>query len=321
MTTTSNHAPITWTADDLPDQTGRTVVVTGASSGLGLVLTRALVGRGAQVVMAVRDAAKGESVRAELLADRPSGRLDVVTLDLLDLDSVRRFADHLHDQDRAVDVLVNNAGIGNVPRHLSPQGYESHFATNHLGHFALTGLLLDLLDRGTEPRVVSVGSNLYRRVRVTIDFDDLAGDRGYSPGRAYIRSKLANILFGTELDRRLRDADSGVRSLVAHPGMASTPMHQHVRSVGQRALMRVMSALLSRTAEQGAAPILYATAAPGAPTGLFIGPSARKSDLRVHFDALRPPADDLDLAARLWQVSEDITGVRFLSGADAPRQP
>ena len=134
-------------------------------------------------------------------------------------------------------MLVNNAGIANQPRRLSPQGYESQFATNHLGHFALTGLLLESLAQGSDPRVVTVGSNIYHWAKSSIDFDDLTGEKGYSPGGTYLRSKLANILFGLELERRLRGAGSPVSSLLAHPRMATTPMHQHRRSASQRLLM------------------------------------------------------------------------------------
>ena len=175
--------PIAWGPADVPDMTGRAVIVTGASSGLGLLLSRRLAGRGATVLMAVRDPEKGERVREGILAARPAGELEVWRLDLLDLDSVRRFAEGVRDDGRPIDVLVNNAGIANRPRQLSPQGHESQLATNHLGHFALTGLLLDVLARGGDPRVVVVGSVAYRRFGGALDFDDLRDEKGYSPGR------------------------------------------------------------------------------------------------------------------------------------------
>ncbi|GIF10587.1 SDR family NAD(P)-dependent oxidoreductase [Actinoplanes teichomyceticus] len=300
---------ITWNFDDMPDQTGRTVVVTGASSGLGLVLTRELARRGASVVMAVRDVAKADRVRAGLAGD-----LEVREIDLGDLTSVRRFADRLRADGRTVDVLVNNAGIGAQQRSLTPQGYERVFATNHLGAFALTGLLLDLFRPGRDPRVVAVASNFYKRFRVPHPFRDLTAAGSWSANRAYTESKLANVLFGAELDRRLRQAGSPVRSFVAHPGMATTPMHDTARGFVQRAFLAVATVPLARTAEQGTLPLAFAATSPDARTGVVLGPHARKTDLRVHFDPVVAPADDPALAERLWRVSEDATGVRYLSG-------
>jgi len=299
-----------WNFDDMPDQTGRTVLVTGAGSGLGRVLTDRLARRGASVIMAVRDVAKGERVRAGLTGD-----LEVRQIDLADLDSVRRFADGMHADGRRIDVLVNNAGIGGQERELTPQGYERVFATNHLGAFALTGLLLDLFRPDRDPRVVAVGSNLYRRIKVRTDFEDLSAERGFSPGAAYVRSKLATILFGAELDRRLRRAGSPVRSFLSHPGMASTPMHDSARTLAQKAVVTIAGAFLSRPVEQAVLPLAFAATDPAARTGVFLGPSARKKDIRVHFAELVPPADDPALADRLWRISEDATGVRYPGGA------
>jgi NAD(P)-dependent dehydrogenase (short-subunit alcohol dehydrogenase family) len=308
--------PTTWTFADIPDQTGRTVVVTGASSGLGLVAAGQLAAHGATVLMAVRDVDKGARVAAGLRGD-----VEVHHLDLADLDSVRRFAGTLHDAGRTIDVLLNNAGIGARRRVLTAQGQESTFATNHLGHFALTGLLLDLFRPGHDPRVVTVSSNLYRRTRTGIDFDDLTAARSYSPGRAYIRSKLANLLFGLELDRRLRAAGSEVRSFLAHPGMARTPMNQEQGGRAERAFVAVVGSLIARTAEQGTLPLLFAATSPDAETGVFLGPGLRKSDTRVHFAAPVAPATDRDLAARLWSVSQDLTGVAYLDRAGRTGDP
>ena len=293
---------VSWTYDDIPDLTGRTAVVTGASSGLGLVTARELAAHGADVIMAVRNVPKAAAL---------AGGMEVRVLDVADLDSVRAFADRLHADGRGVDLLVNNAGIANVPRRLSPQGVESQFATNFLGHFALTGLLLDLLR--PDARVVAVGSNLYRYARVDLPFDDLAAERYYSPGRAYVASKLANLLFGAELERRLRRAGLPVRSFVAHPGVASTPMQDSAQGLAQRALMVVVRAALARSAEQAAIPLLFAATSPAAETGVFLGPSIRKWDTRVYFDELVPPADDQALATRLWDLAQARSGVQYLS--------
>lgn len=306
--------PIAWVAADVPDLTGRTALITGASSGLGLVVARELAGHGADVVMAVRDPEKGERVRRGLLAEDLAGKLEVRTPDLLDLDSVRRFAGSLSENGRALDVLVNNAGISNAPeRRLSPQGYESQFATNHLGHFTLTGLLLEALERGRKPRVMTVTSGFYRRAG-GIDFDNLQGEKRYSPFGAYVRSKLANTLFGVELERRLRAAGSAVRSLVSHPGVASTPLQRSANSPVERLLAKAVNLLLARSAEQGALPILYAATALDAEPGVFIGPTGPKRRTRISLYDPAGPATDAQAAARLWGVSEDLSVVRYLDG-------
>jgi NAD(P)-dependent dehydrogenase (short-subunit alcohol dehydrogenase family) len=308
------HPPVTFGFDDIPDQTGRTVLVTGASSGLGAIVTEQLAVRGATVLMAVRDVAKGSAVANRI----GHGDLEVHHVDMADLDSVRHFADSLHAAGRGIDVLINNAGVGGQQRTLTAQGYERVFATNHLGPFALTGLLLDLFRPENDPRVVAVGSNLYRRMRPRTDFSDLAAERSFAPAAAYVQSKLANLLFGSELERRLRRTGSPVRSFLAHPGMASTPMHDTAEGFTQKAFLVVAGALLSRPAEAGALPLLFAATSPAAETGVFLGPSARKWDSRVHFDALVRPADDLAAAARLWRLSEEATGVRYLDAAGLP---
>ena len=254
-------------------------------------------------------------MRGELLSTKPDGGfgdLEVWPLDLLDLDSVRCFADGLREDGRAIDVLVNNGGISNKPRRLSPQGYESQFATNHLGHFALTGLLLESLERGEAPRVVTVASSYYRYVRGGLNFDDLQGEKKYSPIGAYARSKLANVLFGLDLERRLRAADFPVRSLVAHPGMSATPMSRSANSTAERLLTTVMGSLLARPAEQGALPTLYAASAPEAEAGVFIGPTGPKRHTKVTQDVFVGPGTDARAANRLWSVSEELTGVRYL---------
>ncbi|MFJ8582983.1 oxidoreductase [Micromonospora sp. NPDC093277] len=297
---------VTWSIADLRDQTGRTFVVTGASSGLGVAITRHLAARGARVVMAVRDTDKGDRVRGQLRTDNPKADLDVRRLDLLDLDTVHRFADELRADAVTVDALINNGGIGSVPRRLSPQGVESQLATNHLGHFALTGLLLDRLTAGRDPVVVTVGSSLYRLGR--LDPADLAAERGYSPGGAYATSKLANVLFALELDRRLRAAGSPVRSLLAHPGMARTDLDRDAPPL-TRAAGTLMGLLLRRPIDEAVVPILYAATEIAAPTGRHIGPGRPPRQARPTFEALGGAATDLDLATRLWTRSVQLTGI------------
>ncbi|MBQ1050641.1 SDR family NAD(P)-dependent oxidoreductase [Micromonospora sp. C51] len=299
---------VAWTLDEVPDQTGRTAVVTGASSGLGLVAAEHLAAHGATVIMAVRDPAKGELARSGM-----SGNLEVRRLDLADLDSVRAFAAQLRDAGQEIDLLLNNAGVGAVPHALSPQGYERVLATNHLGHFALTGLLLDLFRTDRDPRVVTVSSAYYRLLRGGPDLDDLAGAPATSRIERYIRSKQANVLFGMELDRRLRLAGSPVRSFLAHPGMARTSMPAQASGWAERAVVRFQGLLVARSAVRGTVPLLYAATSPTAQTGVLLGPSLRKWDDRVHARPIVAPGNDRGLASRLWQVSEAATGVPYLS--------
>ncbi|MFK0099341.1 oxidoreductase [Streptomyces sp. NPDC091040] len=299
-----------WTAEHIPDQTGRVFVVTGANSGLGLATTRALARRGGHVILAVRDEAKGRHAAAGLTAAQPDARLEVRRIDLADLDSVRAFAEKLHADHARLDVLVNNAGVMAPPRTLSPQGHEVQFAANHLGHFALTGRLLDLLSAGTDPRVVTVSSPNHRKAHLY--FDDLTGERRYSPMGYYNQSKLANAVFGHELHRRLTEAGSPVRSLLAHPGYTATGL----QTGGPVALVSLMFGRvlkpLAQPPAQGALPQLYAATEPGAEGGEFTGPDGRGelrgAPTRVELAAA---AADAATGRRLWEVSEEATGVRF----------
>jgi NAD(P)-dependent dehydrogenase (short-subunit alcohol dehydrogenase family) len=295
-----------WSADDIPDQSGRTVLVTGANSGLGLETAKALARRGAHVIMAVRDIAKGRAAAAAIADDHPGADLEVRRLDLADLESVSAFADDLTGR---LDGLVNNAGIMVPPRSLSPQGHESQFAVNHLGHFALTGLLLDRIERGRDPRVVTVSSMAHALGR--IHFDDLTGERRYSPSRYYGQSKLANILFGLELHRRLRAGGSAVRSVMAHPGAAATSLIR-TRNPLHRFLEKVAVPVIGQSAAAGALPQLYAATDPRAESGQYIGPDGR-GEMKGHPTVVptRRPSTDEGLAARLWTLSEELTGVRF----------
>lgn len=295
-----------WTTADIPDQTGRTFLVTGANSGLGLETSRALASRGARVVMAVRNEAKGRAAAADVTATVPDADLEVRLLDLADLDSVKAFA---ADYDGPLDVLVNNAGIMIPPRRLTKQGHESQFGTNHLGHFALTGLLLDRLGKGQGPRVVTVSSLAHNSGR--IHFEDLTGERGYAPVRYYEQSKFANMLFTLELDRRLRAAGSPVRSLAAHPGFSDTELMQSTNAF-VRGLGKVVMPFVTQSAAAGALPQLYAATDPRAEGGQYFGPDGRKQ--RKGWPELQQPepsAKDPETARRLWELSETLTGVRF----------
>ncbi|GHC90641.1 short-chain dehydrogenase [Streptomyces finlayi] len=314
-------SPQPWTAERIPDQSGRLCVVTGATGGLGLATTRALARRGAEVILAVRDEAKGHRTVASLREQLPDARLEVRRLDLADLDSVRAFAERLHADRTRLDVLVNNAGVMAPPRTLSAQGHELQLACNHLGHFALTGLLLDLLDAaaqgGGDARVVTVSSVNHRKAR--IDFDDLHGARAYSAMGAYNQSKLANAVFGHELHRRLAGAGSSVRSVLAHPGYTATGLQLNGPiGIWRLVFGRIGNPLLAQSPERGALPQLYAATAEGVAGGDFIGPGGlaelRGAPKRVE---IAPAAADPATGRRLWELSEETTGVRFRLAAAA----
>ncbi|MFE1908038.1 oxidoreductase [Streptomyces gardneri] len=301
-----------WTADHIQDQTGRVFVVTGATSGLGLATTRALARRGGRVILAVRDEAKGHEV-AEGLAASGVGPdlLDVRRLDLADLDSVRAFAAGMREEHRHLDVLVNNAGVMAPPRNLSAQGHELQFATNHLGHFALTGLLLDLLAAGRDPRVVTVSSINHRQG--SLRFEDLGGERDYAPMAFYNQSKFANAVFGQELHRRLTASASPVRAVLAHPGYTATSLQtRDTRGLTRLFFGRIGNPLIAQSPERGALSQLYAATDPTVVGGEFIGPDGpaelRGAPTRVR---LSDAAADAGTGRRLWEVSEGLTGVSF----------
>ncbi|MFF4739919.1 oxidoreductase [Streptomyces sp. NPDC001262] len=303
-----------WTTDQMPDQTARVCVVTGANSGLGLATTRALARRGAHVVLAVRDEAKGRHAAADITAEQPDAGLEVRRLDLSDLDSVRAFAGRMHADHPKLDVLVNNAGVMAPPRTLSAQGHELQFACNHLGHFALTGLLLDLLTAGDDPRVVTVSSVNHRKGRLY--FEDLAGEHRYSPMGFYNQSKFANAVFGHELHRRLTGVGSPVRSVLAHPGYTATNLQMRAVGLWRMVFGRIGNPLFAQSPAHGALPQLYAATDPGVAGGQFIGPDGpaelRGAPTRVQ---LSPAAADAETGRRLWELSERLTGVQFASAA------
>lgn len=298
-----------WTADDMPDQTGRTFLVTGANSGLGYQTSLALARRGAHVIMTARDEAKGRAAIARIRATVPGARVELRLLDLSDLDDVKAFATRLLDDDVALDVLVNNAGIMTPPHSFTRQGFELQFGVNHLAHFALTGLLLERLHSGRDARVVTVSSYLHRLGR--IHFDDVDGGKRYGRFAFYTQSKFANVVFALELDRRLRAAGSPVRSILAHPGLAVTNL-QHSGPTGLlNVFLRIGNRFFAQTAEMGALSQLHAATAPGVEGGQFIGPDGPR-ELKGYPSVVQPVAAARDeaLAARLWSLSEELTGVR-----------
>ncbi|MET7356978.1 oxidoreductase [Streptomyces sp. NPDC005562] len=306
-----------WTAEQIPDQSKRVVVVTGANSGLGFATTQALARKGARVILAVRDEAKGRAAVERLTAEIPGAALEVRRVDLADLDSVRAFSGGLHADHARLDVLVNNAGLMAPPKRLlSPQGHEVQFAANHLGHFALTGLLLDLLEAGDDPRVVTVSSPNHRQG--DLFFDDINGERKYSPMGYYNQSKLANAVFGWQLHQKLTAAGSPVRSLLAHPGYTSTNLQTSSPAGMVKFLFGRLLLPLAQTPAQGALPTLFAATDPSVTGGQFIGPDGM-AELRgaPKTVELAPRASDAESGRRLWDLSEELTSVRFAFPAAA----
>jgi NAD(P)-dependent dehydrogenase (short-subunit alcohol dehydrogenase family) len=297
-----------WTAGDIPDQTGRVAVVTGANSGLGLATARELARAGARVIMGCRDLAKGERAAEAIRAEVPRVDLSVAALDLADLDSVRAFA---AEHEGPLDLLVNNAGIMAPPRRVTKDGFECQFGTNHLGHYALTGRLLHALLRAPAARVVTVSSGMHRIGR--IKFDDLQGERRYNSWLAYGQSKLANLMFCFELDRRATEAAAPLVSAAAHPGYAATNLQFAGPSrFYERPFMMIGNAVFAQSAEMGALPALYAATAPDMPGGSFVGPDGFMEQRgHPHLVTAARKAYDEHAWRRLWEVSEQLTGVRY----------
>jgi NAD(P)-dependent dehydrogenase (short-subunit alcohol dehydrogenase family) len=303
-----------WTADDLPDLAGKTYVVTGANSGIGLEAARALARKGGRVILACRDIGKARAALDDVARARPSASLDAVELDLASLASIRACAKALVERPGGLHGLLNNAGVMAIPRRTTADGFEMQLGTNHLGHFALTGLLLPKLLATPGARVVSVASTAHKMGR--IDFDDLQGERSYGKWRAYAQSKLANLLFAYELARRLAARGASVISAACHPGYAAT----NLQFVGPRlegsalaaGIMRLGNRLFSQDAAHGALPTLYAAASPDVKSGDYIGPDGFMEN-RGHPKKVGSTArsHDAEAARRLWEISEKLTGVSY----------
>jgi NAD(P)-dependent dehydrogenase (short-subunit alcohol dehydrogenase family) len=287
-----------WNVENMPSQSGRTIIVTGANSGLGRATTIALAGAGGRVVMAVRDLKRGTAAAATI-----TGNVEVRELDLADLSSVRRFAEEWNEP---IDVLVNNAGVMAVPQGATKDGFETQFGTNHLGHFALTNLLLPRI----VDRVVTVSSTAHRVG--AIDLDDLNWrSRPYKTWAVYGQSKLANLLFTLELERRLESDGSSVRAFAAHPGYAATNLQSHSGNRMMNGLMAVGNKLMAQSEQMGALPSLFA-ATQNLPGASYVGPDGR-SEQRGYPTLVgrTAAASDVEIAKKLWTASEQLTGVRY----------
>jgi NAD(P)-dependent dehydrogenase (short-subunit alcohol dehydrogenase family) len=298
---------VTWTPADIPSQNGRTVLVTGANRGLGLEIAKVLAGTGANLVMACRDATKAAGAVDLIRHATPDARLQIMTVDLADLASIRQFAAEVAAKIPKLDVLVNNASAILQPRGKTRDGFETHMGVNHLGTFALTGLLLPSLQAAGAARVVSTAS-LAHKMAKQFDVEDLQYTKGpYVEMEAYGRSKLATLLFTFELDQRAKRAGLPLVAAAAHPGWSNTNPDQG------GLLMRVANSFLAQSAARGALPALYAATMPDVQGGEYFGPGGmgELGGLPKRVDA-RPEARDPKVAARLWELSQELTGVKYL---------
>jgi NAD(P)-dependent dehydrogenase (short-subunit alcohol dehydrogenase family) len=303
-----------WTAQQIPDQKGRKVVVTGANSGIGLEAAKALAHQGAHVIMACRSMEKAEAAMRLVCDEVPDASIETVPLDLADLDSVALAADRILDGHGCIDVLINNAGVMALPRRLTRDGFEMQLGTNHLGHFAFTGRLLPALLSSTSARVVNVSSMAHRIGRLRLD--DLQGERRYTRWGAYGQSKLANLLFTFELQRRFERDGLSIMSIACHPGYANTHLQlvaaEEADSAWRKAFWRLVNTYIAQSAAMGALPTLFAATDPTACGGDFIGPGG-VTQMAGHPVKVQPAghARSLSGAAGLWEQSVTLTGVAF----------
>ncbi len=304
-----------WTQNDMPDMTGKVVVITGANSGLGLASTKAIAAKGATVVMACRNMTKAEQAKAEVLAENASAKLEVMPLDNASLASVRAFADAFKSRYDRLDVLLNNAGVMAIPRQETEDGFEMQFGVNHLAHFVLTGLLLDVLTATPGSRVHSTSSSAAFNGR--INFDDLMGKKKYSRWGAYSQSKLANAVFATELNKRLKEHGYNTIANSSHPGLVMTNLQTNsLQQSGapflERVLYAIAAPLLEQDVSMGVLPQLYASTAPEAKGGVFYGPKTLRLRGYPAEQKCNAALDDEALRARFWSVSEELTGIHYL---------
>lgn len=294
-----------WKIDNIPDQTGKTIIITGATSGLGKEASRVLAGKGAQVVLAIRNTDKAKRVAEEIRNEYLEADLEIMKLDLASLKSVKTFADEFTNKHDRLDILINNAGVMMCPYSKTKDGFEIQMGTNHLGHFALTGHVMPLLEKTEDSRVIATSSVGHRMG--DIDFSDINWeDRKYNTNRAYGDSKLANLYFTYELARKSDDNPDWPMPVAAHPGVTKTELDRHT------AILRFLNSLFAQTVEKGTLPTLRAATDPNAEPGEYYGPDGfmemRGYPVKVNSNDL---SKDAEKARKLWEISEEMTGVSY----------
>jgi NAD(P)-dependent dehydrogenase (short-subunit alcohol dehydrogenase family) len=301
-----------WTENDIPDQTGKLAIVTGANSGIGYETARALAQKGATVILACRNLKKGSTAVSKIRQETPSVNLDLIQLDLADLNSVSQFVQEFKERYKHLDLLINNAGVMDPPFAKTKDGFELQFGTNHLGHFALTGQLLDLIINTPNARVVNVSSLEHKRGK--IDFNNLNAEKRYNGLKAYAQSKLANLLFTYELQRRFQAANVKAVATASHPGWTNTnlfsprsPLYA-LRDIAQGPKMGALPT--AQEPKMGALPTLYAAIAPNVEGGDYYGPAQKMSGYPIRVSS-SSRSHDTAVAAHLWDVSKKLTGVTF----------
>jgi NAD(P)-dependent dehydrogenase (short-subunit alcohol dehydrogenase family) len=302
-----------WTTSDIPDLTGKIIIVTGANSGIGWISTKEFARNGAQVIMACRNANKATAAADAIQAEIPNAKLDIMALDLSSLASIRSFAVNFQEKYDTLDILLNNAGIMMVPYGTTEDGFERQQGTNHFGHFALTGLLLPTILKTPGARVVNVSSNGHKMGKM--DFDNLMyeGGKGYSPTKAYMRSKLENLLFTYELQRRFTQHGINAQALAAHPGGSDTNLATHLlNSWFMKAVKAVVYPLFVQSAEMGALPNIRASVDPSLQGGQYVGPKGFQ-ELKGYPVVVpsNKASHNLEDAKQLWDISEQLTGVSY----------
>jgi len=304
-----------WTVERIPDLSGKTILVTGGNNGIGYEAARQFARKGAHVVLACRDGQKGHAARDAITSEHPESSVEAMQLDLASLASVRAFAKAYRTRHQMLDILCNNAGVMALPYRQTADGFEMQFGTNHLGHFALTGLLLDVVLRTAGARAVTVSSGAHRMGRMR--FEDLQWARGYRKWAAYAQSKLANLLFAYELQRRLKLAKAAAISVACHPGYAATNLQVAGPRMAGSSVMEwlawFVTQVVAQNAEMGALPTLYAGTAPGMRGEDYIGPDGL-GEMRGYPTKVQSNSrsHDREVAERLWQISEELTGVRYV---------
>jgi len=301
-----------WTTENIPDLNGKVIIVTGGNSGLGFWSVKAFAEKGAEVILASRSKENGDKAKAEILKEVPEGKIEVAELDLADLESVRRFAKSFQQKHSRLDVLLNNAGIMTTPYFKTKDGFEGQVGTNHLGHFALTGLLLPVIEKTSGSRVVNVSSMAHKQGKM--DFNNLLFEngKGYSPIKAYGRSKLANLLVTYELQRFFESKEIDSISVAAHPGVSQTNLARHLEDKLFFKILYPVFKIMTQDAAAGALPQIRASVDPLVKAGEYYGPSGfnemKGQPVKVKSNGISHNEND---ARKLWETSEELTGVRY----------